>query len=181
MRCVKILAILILTGLAYPAQNKAETKNEFIERVNYKRTYGSYNLPEVVVTAKLSYSQKILLLAKLINAEAGHESFEGKIAVANVVINRSKRKKMSIKNIIYQRDKKGNPQFDGIDSKRFHYIPKKSDILAAKQAFIKEVVPSTVEFFHNPITSTDKGWVGYISNYKYKQIGRYELKKLKNE
>ena len=54
---------------------------------------------------EVKYTQEELkLLACLVHAEAGNQSYEGKLAVANVVLNRVKSKKYpnSIKEVIYQ-------------------------------------------------------------------------------
>lgn len=155
--------------------NKGKEVSELKEEILYGRTYGTFSLPEVVVTAKLTFSHKILLRARLINAEAGNEDEEGMIAVGNVIINRAKRKGISERSVIFQRDKKGNPQFDGIDTKRFHKPPQRKHIIAAMKADIIKIVPETVEFFHNPVSSTDTGWINYIEKYTYKDIGNHRF------
>ncbi|NFL43526.1 cell wall hydrolase [Clostridium botulinum] len=71
----------------------------------------------------------VILLAKLINSEAGDEPFDGKIAVANVVLYRSQEKKESMKNIIY-----ASSQFDGVNTKLFSDYPSNESISAAQQA-----------------------------------------------
>lgn len=176
-----IIICTIAISLPIKAMNNASTKEELEEELIWGRTYGTYMLPEVIVSAELTFSEKILLMARLINSEAGNEISvdtingvevinPGMIAVGNVLINRAKRKGWSIQKVILQRDKRGNPQFDGIDTKRFHRNPRREHIIAAKQSFNIQVVPETVEFFHNPISSTDKGWLGYIEKYTYKDI-----------
>ena len=106
----------------------------------------------------------LLLLARIIYAEAGHEKeYDGLLGVGQVVLNRAERKKTSIRNIIYQKG-----QFDGIRSKNFKYRYKtcklfKVSLQAARELLEgKRILPKTVEFFHNPITSTDTGWTRYL-------------------
>ncbi len=70
--------------------------------------------PKKDETAKPSYSEKDLrLLSSLIYAEAGNQSYKGKLAVANVVLNRLKSPLYShcdsIKDVIY--DRKWSVQF----------------------------------------------------------------------
>lgn len=130
--------------------------------------------PYIPVVSKID-KKDLLLLAKLIYSESPHEPYLGKLAVANVVINRSHRTGKSIKYVIYQKG-----QFDGIRSKRFKRVAKGDekafqDCLQAATEILngKTILPSTVEFFHNPKTSTDSKWVRKISKYRYKLIGRH--------
>lgn len=61
--------------------------------------------PNVVNKPAKNYSDEDLkLLACLVHAESGNQSYEGKLAVANVVLNRVKSSKFpgSIKNVIYE-------------------------------------------------------------------------------
>lgn len=119
-------------------------------------------------------SKEVKLLARLIYSEAGGEPYKGKLAVGNVVLNRMNRKKTSLYKIIFQKG-----QFDGVRTSRFKY---KYKVDKSYQTCIKaatellnglRVIPNTVEFFHNPITSTDTGWTRKISKYKYRQIGNH--------
>lgn len=60
---------------------------------------------EIKYRDEVDYAKEELkLLASLVHAEAGNQSYEGKLAVANVVLNRVKSKKYpdTIKDVIYQ-------------------------------------------------------------------------------
>ena len=110
-----------------------------------------------------------ILLAKLINAESGHEPFIGMRAVGDVVMYIAKENNWSIKRTIYDRGR-----FDGINSRRFHKTPSESCYEAARLAILgRHILPAGILFFHNPKTSTDTKWVNYITKYKYKQIGNH--------
>lgn len=141
----------------------------------YSQTFGTYDLPEITVSAPLTYDKETELIARLLMSECANEPFEGQVAVVNVLFNRAKRKGWTINQVIMQRDKRGNPQFDGIDTKRFHDTPTKQTIKAAKLGRIKKVVPDEVEFFHNPVISTDTKWVNYIEKWTFKDIGRHRF------
>ena len=65
----------------------------------------------VTVETVMYTNEEVKLLACLIQAEAGNQSFRGKVAVGNVVLNRVKSPKYpnTIKGVIY--DKRWAPQF----------------------------------------------------------------------
>lgn len=129
---------------------------------------GSPNIDAFPVsTVSYNYDiNEVLILAALINSEAKWEPMLGKIAVGNVVVNRARRRKKSLKYIILEKG-----QFDGVRTKWFK--PEPESIAAAKVALRHQVIPREVEFFHNPRTSTDTKWVRYISKKSYKQIGNH--------
>lgn len=139
-----------------------------------KRITYTYTSKTAIVKEDKLDSTKVELLARLIYSEAGGEDYEGQLAVGNVVLNRMERKNKSLKYIIYQKG-----QFDGIRSSRFKYKYKSDSRYhlskkAAKMLLLGlRILPKTVEFFHNPETSTDTSWTKYLSRYKYKNIGNH--------
>lgn len=106
------------------------------------------------------------ILAKLINSEAKWEPMLGQIAVANVAINRARRRGKSLSYIVHEKG-----QFDGVRTKHFIVTPRAQQ--AAEIALRNSVIPKEVEFFHNPRTSTDSKWVRYIEKHKFRQIGNH--------
>lgn len=128
-----------------------------------------------VIKAKRINKEEINLLARLIECESGNQDIRGRIAVGNVVLNRAKINNQSLKEIIFHRDKSGNPQFDGIDTKYFYKKPSKISLLAAKKAFYTKVVPDNVYYFYNPHTSTDGKWIRYISQYQWGDIQNHRF------
>lgn len=138
---------------------------------NYPDKLYVANLPPVVVSAKRlvpSHLQKDwVLLAKLIAAESDNQPFDGKHAVADVVINISKSKGWTISQTIFSKGR-----FDGIHSKRFSEVPSADCLEAARLAILgKHILPSNVHYFHNAAIATDSKWVRYIEQFPYKQIG----------
>lgn len=86
------------------------------------------------------------LLERLVECEAGAESLTGKIAVANVVLNRVKSEKFpnSISNVIYQKNQ-FEPAITGILNNK---IPSAESKEAVKRALIGEkVVGSDILYF----------------------------------
>lgn len=171
-----LIIVSMLLFIPRTAANNNQTKQEINQAIEayYNRTFSGGELPEIQVTAKLTFSQKIYLLARLINSEAGNEPLLGKIAVANVVRTRARVKNKTIKEIIYQRNKYG-PQFDGIDTERFNRVPSKECIIAAKRGLTEYVIPESVYYFHNPKISTDSKHVKRVEKYTYKDIGNHRF------
>lgn len=109
------------------------------------------------------------LLAKLVYSEAGHEPFDGKRAVADVVMNIANFKGINIRQAIYLPG-----IFDATRTYSFYLDPTNKCFEAARLALLGEhILPAGVLFFHNPIAATDTAWVQYISKFKYKQIGHH--------
>lgn len=75
--------------------------------------------------------QAVDLVARIINAEAGSMSLEGKVSVGNVIMNRvaSKEFPNTVYGVIYQRN-----QFTVVNSARFQNTPSAESVTAAKLA-----------------------------------------------
>lgn len=85
---------------------KAVSKEEEQELERLKAAEKAKKEVEVKYSGGVSYSaDELKLLACLVHAESGNQSYEGKLAVANVVLNRVKSGKYpnSIKSVIYQK------------------------------------------------------------------------------
>ncbi|PWV99776.1 copper amine oxidase-like protein [Paenibacillus cellulosilyticus] len=94
----------------------------------------------------------LILLAKITTIEAGYESYEGQLAVANVILNRVKSGRFpnTIHDVIYS-GKQFPPAHDGTLDK---VEPKASALRAAKDALNgKNNVEDAVYFFNPDVTS----------------------------
>ncbi len=105
------------------------------------------------------------LLAKLINSEAGEEPFEGKIAVANVVLYRSQQQNQSIKDIIY-----ASGQFDGVHTSIFSQYPSDESVNAAVQAMNGDKAIDNGYYFANlnlcsPSWAKEKSFICRIGDH----------------
>ncbi|MDB4539942.1 cell wall hydrolase, partial [Saprospiraceae bacterium] len=109
----------------------------------------------------------LVLLSSVINSEAGGESYQEKLRVGNVVLNRvqSKHYPDNIHDVIYQRK-----QFSGICSALFRYDINgdRGDIESIKAAKAllngkKVLQPSIIGFF-NEAHSTNKKFVARIKS-----------------
>jgi spore germination cell wall hydrolase CwlJ-like protein len=155
--------------------------------VDDNRVYAGGELAEISVCATLILPDSLKpaqkLMAKLIYAEAGNESLLGKRAVADVIMNRAHHHDLTVAQIVYQ-----DGEFDGIHSDGFNINPYKQYddpsinksiadcMLSAKYALMgKHVIPRGVLFYHNPRTSTDRGWISYIEQFMYRDIDNHRF------
>lgn len=96
------------------------------------------------------------LLAQIINAEAGNQPYDGKVAVGNVIMNRVDHPKFpdTIEDVVYQ-EGQFSPVTDGSINKK----PNSESLQAAKDVMNgKKVVRDDVLFFYNPDISTSE-WI----------------------
>ncbi|MCM3727833.1 cell wall hydrolase [Neobacillus cucumis] len=94
------------------------------------------------------------LLARLVRAEAESEPYQGKVAVACVVLNRvaSSSFPNSIKEVIYQKG-----QFDPVRNGEINQLADEDSIRAVQEAINeKRNVAAGSLFFYNPATATNR-------------------------
>lgn len=107
------------------------------------------------------YSQAELeSLARLVHAEARGEPMQGKIGIANVVVNRSKHSYFpdGIQNVIYQQEG-GRYQFCPVEDGSIDNEPSDRSLEAARVALEgRHVLDEDVVYFYNPETA-QSGWI----------------------
>ncbi len=121
-------------------------------------------LPEPV-EAKIALSrgkvsrEELMLLAKIIHAEARGESFEGKVAVGAVVLNRieSPHFPKTISEVIFQKNNRVY-QFSPVADGSFNLEPDETSLEAALQALSGKDPTGGALFFYNPELSSDR-WI----------------------
>lgn len=121
-----------------------------------------------------SYSEKDLYwLSRIIQAEAGGESYKGQLAVGSVVLNRVKSK--SFPNTVYGVifDRKGGVQFSPVSSGTIYNTPSSSAVKAAKQCLEGYRVSEDVLFFLNPKIATSS-WIQKNRTYAF-TIGNHDF------
>lgn len=107
------------------------------------------------------------LLARLVHAEAEGEPFEGKVAVADVVLNRVENEQFpdTIKEVIYQRN-----AFEPVQNGSINEPPNKDAIEAVDQALVDQEKNQELLYFYNPNTATSD-WI--FSREVVKKIGNH--------
>lgn len=122
----------------------------------------------------VSYSQEDLYwLSRLVHAEAQAEPFEGKLAVANVIINRKKSKDFpnTIKEVIF--DRNWGVQYTPTANGTIYNTPSEESVKAARMALEGNNNIGECMYFLNPKKSTNS-WV--IKNRKfYRRIQNHDF------
>lgn len=103
--------------------------------------------------------EEIMLLARLIHAEARGESFEGQVAVGAVILNRlaSPHFPKTIHDVVFQKNKRVY-QFSPVGDGSINLEPDERAVRAAMQAMSGEDPSNGALFFYNPDISSDK-WI----------------------
>jgi len=115
--------------------------------------------------AQTNATEAEILLASVINSEASGESYQEKLRVGNVVLNRVRSNYYpdNLYDVIYQRK-----QFSGVCGKLFRYIPNgdrgdRESIQAARALLCGErVLEPTIIGFFNEALSTNRRFVKRI-------------------
>lgn len=105
------------------------------------------------------YNEKDLYwLSRIINAESCNEPLSGKIAVGNVVINRTKSSSFpdTIYGVIF--DKKNGTQFQPVSNRSIYRAPNTDSIIAAKICLEGYSISDRCLFFQNP-SITKSTWI----------------------
>ncbi|MCY7781178.1 cell wall hydrolase [Bacillus haynesii] len=134
-----------------PAFSQLTDEKSFIEAANLPAEEEEEIEEE---TTDLTHKEKDLL-SRLVHAEAKGESFEGKVAVANVVLNRVEDSRFpdSVKSVIYQKNA-FEPVLNGS-------IEKKADresVEAVEEAVDQNIKETDALFFYNPDIASDD-WI----------------------
>lgn len=118
-------------------------------------------------------SDEVLWLARIIQAEAGGESFLGKIAVGNVVLNRvaSPQYPNTIWGVIF--DRKHGTQFSPVSFGTIYNTPSEQSVIAAKICLEGYSISSKALFFMNPRLSTSS-WISDNRPYLF-TIGKHDF------
>lgn len=125
---------------------------------------------EPVAEEKAYTEEELELLAKIVMIEAGYESYEGQLAVANVILNRvaDSRFPNSIREVIYapnQFPPAHNGMLDAVE-------PNESSWKAAEAALNGENNVEGAVYFHNPKVTSGGFWskltvVATIGNHRF--------------
>ena len=118
-------------------------------------------------------SDELYWLSRIVSAESSGEPNQGKVAVANVVLNRVKSNDFpnTIYGVIF--DRKYGVQFTPVSNGTIYQNPTTDSIIAAKRALLGEDISRQCLYFLNPKTATNS-WI--VKNRKfYKRIGNHDF------
>ncbi|KXZ40392.1 Copper amine oxidase N-terminal domain-containing protein [Alkalithermobacter thermoalcaliphilus JW-YL-7 = DSM 7308] len=134
---------------------------------NIPSEFYSYNIPSGYTVADLYW------LSRIVHAESESEPYEGKLAVANVILNRVKSRDFpnDIKSVIF--DTTNGVQFQPISNGTIYNNPNKESINAALDALRGINNIENALFFLNPSTATSP----WITNNRpfYKKIANHDF------
>ncbi|KEK22824.1 LysM peptidoglycan-binding domain-containing protein [Bacillus gaemokensis] len=124
-------------------------------KTNGDRIYAGQHL---IITTGIS-EKETDLMARLVTAEAGGEPYEGKVAVAKVILNRVHAKEFpnTITDVIYEPIKYGYA-FTPVTDGRINQPATPEARMAVEEAISTKGTNSDWLYFYNPTTSTDK-WI----------------------
>lgn len=126
--------------------------NELKDRISsYNKEIQELREPSVKEDTDLA------LLAQLIESESGNQSFEGKLAVGTVVMNRVKSDEFpdTIREVIFQKG-----QFSVVPNGTIYNKPSDESLKAAKEIMAgSRVLGSNVLYFYNPKLTSKSNWI----------------------
>ena len=136
-------------------------------------TKDGVNVPHNLIDTRNYTDDDIYWLSRIINAESGAEPMNGKIAVANTVINRvlSRDFPDTIYGVIF--DRKYGVQFQPTMNGTIYHTPLGDSVIAAKRALMGESVVAGSMYFLNPKLATNF-WIPQNRQF-YTTIGNHDF------
>ncbi|MTI68556.1 MAG: LysM peptidoglycan-binding domain-containing protein [Firmicutes bacterium] len=129
----------------------------------------------VLIDTTNDYNKDLYWLSRIVHAEASAEPFEGKLAVANVILNRKKSPDFpnTIKGVIF--DTKYGYQYTPAYNGTIYNNPSSESVQAAKLALEGKNNISTCLYFLNP-RKADSNWIIENKTF-YKRISLHDFYK----
>lgn len=118
-------------------------------------------------------ADELYWLSRIVSAESSGEPDSGKVAVANVVLNRVESKEFpdTIYGVIF--DRKYGVQFTPVLNGTIYNTPTTNSVIAAKRALLGEDISRQCLYFLNPDTATNS-WI--VKNRKFfTKIGNHDF------
>lgn len=143
----------------------AVIKFQIANRITIDGIAGRQTLSTLYSGSSSTYATNLYWLSRIIHAEAGGESYNGKVAVGNVIINRVKSSDFpnTIKGVIFEYYK-GIPQFSPVEEGTIYNNPSAASIQAAKDALNGVRPVGSCTYFFNPAKSAGR-WI--VNNKTY--------------
>jgi len=164
--------------LFVPIRTLAKVFSMKVEWNNASRTVVLTRTGERLLDASAYYNADDLYwLSRIINAEAGGESLEGKIAVGNVVLNRkdSSLYPNTVYGVIF--DRKHGTQFTPVATGTIYRTPSSESVIAAKICLEGHSISREALFFMNPRIATSN-WIAKNCRFLFR-IGNHDFYGLK--
>ncbi len=152
-------AMLVGDRLFVPVRFVAEKMDCIVEWIYESYTVAitkeGITVPQHLIGKRLYSDDEVYWLSKIVHAESRGEPMEGKIAVANVILNRveSADYPNTIYGVIF--DRKHGTQFSPVLDGTVYHEPYGDSIIAAKRALEGENPIGDCLFFLNPTSATN--------------------------
>lgn len=170
-------AVLVNSRMYAPIRFLAETLGADVKwegaTLSAQITSASASVPQHLKGAAPYTEDELYWLSKIVSAESAGEINSGKVAVANVILNRVESNDFpdTIYEVIF--DKKYGVQFTPTIDGAIYNTPTTESVTAAKRALLGENVSDDCLYFLNPKTATNS-WI--VKNRKYyKTIGNHDF------
>ncbi len=162
--------ILEINGVIYvPIRTLTKALNSKIEWSSRDNEYKVYSgdTSRLKTASQVYNNDEIYWLSRIINAEAGGEPLQGKIAVGNVILNRVRSSQFpnTIYSVIF--DKKFGVQFSPTANGAIYKTPNAESIIAAKMCIEGYSLSTDVLYFFNPKTSPTN-WISQNRQFAFK-------------
>lgn len=165
----KFIFVLLLTctilGIPWTKVNAEEAECDlYKEEISSVQVLSISNDKTVYIT-----DDDLYLMAQIVYAESRSEPYEGKVAVASVILNRVKSPGFpkSVENVIKQKG-----AFSCIKNGEIDVVPDESSYSAVLDALKGKDPTNKAVFFYNPKIATSK-WMKNISKSNVKPIGNH--------
>lgn len=139
--------------------------------VSYNDSTGVYNVrsgdtSRLPAASKIYRDDEVYWLARIISAEARGESFKGKIAVGNVILNRVRSSQFpnTIYSVIF--DRKYGVQFSPVLNGSIYQTPTQESIIAAKVCLEGYSLSNEILYFVNPRVAPNS-WIANNRSYAF--------------
>jgi len=167
---VVTISLIIGSYSVFPTNHfKAETVDQMAaETLTYKKVEVDTKESSSTDNRFINEEEK-KLLARLVQAEAEGEPFEGKVAVADVVLNRVEHEQFpdTIKDVIYQKN-----AFEPVQNGSINEPASDEAVKAVEEALIDQDKNEELLYFYNPETATSD-WI--FSREVVKKIGNHSF------
>ena len=158
-----IFAFMPFTNVKAEIAPMIESKDLYQEKIDTIEVFAPQT-NDVYVT-----DDEVYLMAQVVFAESRSEPFEGKVAVASVILNRMKDPHFphTVKGVVMQKD-----AFSCVRNGKIDVVPDESSYKAVLAALKGNDPTAEAVFYYNPKIATDK-WMKNISKRNVKIIGNH--------
>ncbi len=162
--------ILDVNGVIYvPIRTLTKALNSKIEWSNTENKFKVYSGDTSLLkkSSQVYREDEIYWLSRIINAEAGGEPLQGKLAVGNIILNRVRSSQFpnTIYSVIF--DNKFGVQFSPTANGTIYKTPNAESVIAAKMCIEGYSLSTDILYFFNPTTSPSN-WISQNRQLAFK-------------